>query len=82
MRFVRHALTTGIPIDLNRLPNNIFSCYIHGLVARGDAFVDMAGGVRLREMANSMRFLYSSAGIITPPDANSSIITCDYFCLF
>ena len=72
-RFVRHALSTGIPIDLNRLPSNIFSHYIHSLVVRGDAFVDVAGTVRLREMANSMRFLHSSAGIVMPPDANVSI---------
>ena len=73
----RHA--TGIPIDLNQLPSNISSCYMHAhnLVVRGDAFVDVAGAVRLRvqqrEMANSIRFLYSSAGIVMPPDANSSI---------
>ena len=56
-RFVRHAFSTGIPIDLNRLPSNIFSYYVHSLVVRGDAFVDMAWAIRLREMANSMRFL-------------------------
>ena len=60
-RFVRHALFTGIPIDLNRLPRNIFSYYIHSLEVRGDAFVDVAGAIRLREMANSMRFLCSNA---------------------
>ena len=73
-RFIRHALSMGIPIDLNRLPSNIFSYYVHSLVVRVYAFVDMAGAIRLREMANSMRFLYSSAGIVVmPPDANSSI---------
>lgn len=72
-RVVRHALSTGIPIDLNRLPSNVFSYYVHSLVVRGDAFVGMAGTVRLRSMANSMRFLHSSAGIAMPPDANSSI---------
>ena len=73
--WTRHI--TGIPIDLNRLPSNVLSYYVyaHSLVVRGDAFVDVAEAVRLREMANSIRFLHvtCSAGIVVPPDANSSI---------